>query len=119
MIDATYHESLLALYRNPLNKGVLTKYDDMLRSDNPACGDHLVFYVVWKNGKISDIKWDGDGCALSVASASLFSEQIKGKSLTEIKKIKHGKLLKLLHIDKLTAGREKCVDLPIGSFENK
>ena len=119
MTDEIYHELILELARNPLNKGTPAVFDDKFIAQNRVCGDNLIFYISWdKADAVSEITWDGDGCALSVSSASLFSEYLKGKTKSEIKKIKPAQILKLLKIKKLNPSRSKCAYLPLESFQN-
>jgi len=69
-----------------------------------------------KNGKLTEIAFIGEGCAISKASASLFSEEIKGESLESIKKVKEQDVLNLLEIE-LTPARTKCALLVYNSFK--
>lgn len=118
MTDSIYHEMILELARSPFNKGIPLKYDTCLKSNNRVCGDNLAFYLSWdKNGKASAVNWDGDGCALSVSSASLFSEYIKGKTKEEIQKIKPAQILKLLKMKDLNPSRMRCATLPLESVK--
>jgi nitrogen fixation NifU-like protein len=118
MTDNIYQELILELARNPINKGTPKNFDEQFIAQNRVCGDNLIFYISWdKSGKAKDIKWDGDGCALSVSSASLFSDYICGKTKQQMIKIKPAQILKLLRIKILNPSRSKCAFLPLESFQ--
>lgn len=87
-----YTEIILDLYKNPQNKGTMENYDLMASGGNPACGDQVTFYLKVNNGIIEDIKFYGNGCAISIASESLLTEMAKGKKITYAKKITRGQL---------------------------
>lgn len=106
-----YAEEILDHYRNPKNFGKLDRPDVKVGDVNPLCGDHYEFQANLKGGKISDVRFSGDGCAISTASASILSESIKGKSVSELKKMAEGDVLKLLGIE-VSPARMKCAMLP-------
>ncbi len=83
-----YSEILLDLYKNPLNFGELKDYDIKASGGNASCGDLIEFTIKIEDGKIKDIKFKGQGCAISNASASLLTEQVKGKTVKEAKEMK-------------------------------
>jgi nitrogen fixation protein NifU and related proteins len=106
-MDPLYREIILEHWQNPQNFGVLKKADIDISETNPLCGDNIRLTIRLKDNKIKEILFSGEGCAISRASASLFTEEIKGKSLEEIKKIKEQDVLDLLGIE-LTPARTKC-----------
>lgn len=116
MSDAIYKENLLDHYRNPRNFGKLKTCDLKNREFNPVCGDEVEFFLKFKNGKVSEVKFDGRGCAISQASASMLSEKIKGMSKTEVKKLAKDDILKLLGI-KVGVVRLKCALLPLKALQ--
>ncbi|MBI4894682.1 MAG: SUF system NifU family Fe-S cluster assembly protein [Candidatus Aenigmarchaeota archaeon] len=105
-----YAEEILDHYRNPKNFGKLDKPDVKVRELNPLCGDQYEFQVKVSDGKITDVKFNGDGCAISTASASILSEFIKGKKISELKKMEQKDLLNLLGIE-VSPARIKCAML--------
>lgn len=108
-----YREQILDLYENPLNYGELDPHDFSYEEDNPLCGDVVRIDVrVDKDGRIAEIAWQGDGCAISQASASLLTEEVKGKTLAEVKAMEGQELLDLLGI-KLSMARVKCALLSL------
>jgi nitrogen fixation NifU-like protein len=82
-----YQELILDHYRRPRNRGKLDDANCTAEGDNPLCGDHVNIFVKVKDGKIEDITFEGSGCAISTASASIMTETLKGKTLEEAKQI--------------------------------
>lgn len=78
-----YQEVILDHYRHPRNFG---KLDDEARSvlgNNPLCGDRLEVYVRVRGGRVESVRFEGSGCAISTASASMMTEAVKGKRVEE------------------------------------
>jgi len=82
-IKDLYQEIIVDHNRSPRNFGKLDDADKTLEGFNPLCGDKLILYLKTDGQKINDIAFDGSGCAISVASASLMTDAMKGKSLAE------------------------------------
>lgn len=82
-----YQEVILDHNKKPRNKGTLDEPTNTAEGYNPLCGDHIHVYVDLENGIIKDLKFDGCGCAISTASASLMTEALKGKSIKEVQQI--------------------------------
>ena len=80
-----YRDVIVDHNRNPRNFGKLDPADAHADGHNPLCGDRLTMYLNLDGGRIREAKFDGSGCAISVASASLLTEAVKGKSREEIK----------------------------------
>lgn len=78
-----YQEVIVDHNRNPRNFGALEEADRMAEGFNPLCGDRLNLYLKLDHDRITDIRFDGSGCAISVASASLMTDALKGKTLQE------------------------------------
>ena len=79
-----YQEIILDHSKNPKNFGVLDRYTSTAEGNNPMCGDQLTVYVNVKDNIVSDVSYRARGCAISVASASIMSQMIKGKTLEEV-----------------------------------
>jgi nitrogen fixation protein NifU and related proteins len=107
MQDSLYREIILEHWQHPQNFGVIKNADFDIKEKNPLCGDEIRLTGKIENGKLTRIAFSGEGCAISRASASLFTEEIKGKDLEKIKKIKGEDVLELLGIE-LTPARIKC-----------
>lgn len=82
-----YQDVIVDHNRSPRNFGKLENADRLLEGYNPLCGDRLTLYVKLNGNTINDVRFDGAGCAISVASASLMTEAVKGKTLDEATKI--------------------------------
>ncbi len=82
-IKDLYQEVIVDHNRSPRNFGKLDDADKTLEGYNPLCGDKLTLYLKTDGEKINDIAFDGSGCAISVASASLMTDAMKGKTLPE------------------------------------
>ena len=80
-----YRDVIVDHNRNPRNFGKLEGADAHTDGHNPLCGDRLTVYAKLDGERISDVKFEGNGCAISVASASLLTEAVKGKSKSEVK----------------------------------
>lgn len=78
-----YQDVIVDHNRSPRNFGTLEHADRKLEGFNPLCGDRLTLYVNMDDDTIRDIRFDGSGCAISVASASLMTEAIKGKTVKQ------------------------------------
>jgi len=90
MSDDIYREIILDHYRNPRNKGKLENADVTVHDSNPLCGDEIDIHIKVDEGVISDVKFEGKGCAISQASASMLTELVMGKNLNIVKDLKKG-----------------------------
>ena len=84
MIDELYQEVILDHSKSPRNFGVLDQYTCTAEGNNPMCGDQLTVYVDLKDDIVSDVSFRARGCAISVASASMMTSIIKGKTIEEV-----------------------------------
>ena len=83
-ITDLYQEVILDHSKNPQNFGILNQYTCTAEGNNPMCGDSLTVYVNIENNVISDVSYRARGCAISIASASIMSKTIKGKTIEEV-----------------------------------
>jgi nitrogen fixation protein NifU and related proteins len=113
MSSDMYREIILDYYKNPRNKGTIENPEAKSRDSNPLCGDVVEMQLKIEDGKVSDIKFSGDGCAISQASASMLTEMVLGKSLDEARKIDKEALLENLGSPNLGAVRIKCALLSL------
>lgn len=111
-MDDLYREIILDHYKNPKNYGKLNKSSSSFKKNNPLCGDEIGIDLKISSKKIQDIKFYGEGCAISIASASLLTEFVKGKNIDKIKRMGKDDVLKLLNVQ-LTPTRLKCAILPL------
>ena len=82
-LDSLYQEVILDHYRNPHHKGLSANKDIQVKHNNPSCGDEVTLNLSMKDGLVQDISWDGVGCSISMASVSVMSDLIIGKSYAE------------------------------------
>ena len=83
-----YQEIILDHGKNPRNVGKFENFNKDAKGHNPLCGDKVhLFLKLDENRKINDISFEGEGCAISMASASIMTDLIKGKNETEVKEI--------------------------------
>ena len=109
---ALYSEIILDHYKNPQNKSRLVKPTKKAESYNALCGDKLKIYIKISKGKISEAKFDGEGCAISQASADMLTEKLIGKTTAQIKKLTPKDIYKMLGIE-ISPGRVKCALLSL------
>ena len=102
MSDDIYREIILDHYRNPRNKGKINNPDVVIHDSNPLCGD-----------QIKDINFDGKGCAISQASASMLTEMVMDKPLTTAKDISKDEILENIGLTNLGPARIKCALLSL------
>jgi nitrogen fixation NifU-like protein len=108
-----YRENILDHYRHPRNFGSLEEPDKTAESYNATCGDRIRFEInINDTFHIEELRFSGSGCAVSIAAASMLSEEIKGKKIRDVMKIK-GKHMTGLIGSKLTPSRVKCATLPL------
>ena len=113
MSDDIYREIILDHYRNPRNKGKLQEADVSIHDSNPLCGDEIDIHVKVEGDKIKDIKFEGRGCAISQASASMLTEMVHGKPLTSIKDLTKDDILENIGLTTLGPARIKCALLSL------
>jgi len=87
-LSALYQEMILDHYRRPRNKGTLENPDASVEMNNPLCGDEIGLQVAFDGDQISDVKFSGRGCSISLASASMMTQLLKGKTRVEIDSIR-------------------------------
>lgn len=122
-----YREEILEHWQNPQNYGEMKNADLVIDRVNPLCGDEIIFYFKITNTKypitnnkynrkreriIEDVSFVGKGCAISIASASILTEAIKGQKVERIKKITGEDVLALLG-GPVAPARLKCAFLPL------
>ncbi|MBI4015020.1 MAG: SUF system NifU family Fe-S cluster assembly protein [Candidatus Aenigmarchaeota archaeon] len=107
-----YQENILDHYRNPRNFGALDAPDAAATDVNTLCGDKLGFHIRIADKTIADIKFMGQGCAISQASASMLTELALGKTIEEAAKLEKDEVFAMLGIP-LSASRVKCALLSL------
>jgi nitrogen fixation protein NifU and related proteins len=104
-----YQERILQHYRNPKNFGQLDHPDLSAEESNPLCGDHIRVDIQLDPSKlkVAEIRFSGDGCAISVASASMLMQKLAGQPLADVQKVTRDDVLQLVAIP-LSPVRVKC-----------
>jgi nitrogen fixation protein NifU and related proteins len=104
-----YQELILQHYRSPRNFGALEHPSLVGEESNPLCGDHIRMQleVDPSSHVVREVRFDGDGCAISMASASMLTEKLKGRSIDEVGRLTRDDVLKLVAIP-LSPVRVKC-----------
>jgi len=131
LLDSLYQELVLEHYRKPRNHGALQPFDVREEGINPSCGDEVTLYLRFDGETIQDVSFEGEGCAISQASASMLTEAVKGLSSEaalalsqRFREMLHGAepdralgdLSLLRGVAKLPA-RTKCAALPFSTLE--
>ena len=106
-MDELYRDYILDHYKNPKNFGELADADLEFHDRNPLCGDELELQLVVEDGKIADLKWHGQGCAISQAAASIASEELIGMPVDEAAQLDADWMLEHMGIQ-ISATRRKC-----------
>ena len=123
--EGMYRENIIDHYKNPHNHGTIENPDAKFTENNPLCGDVVTVTLKLNDQKVEDVKFMGQGCAISLASTSMLTDEIKGKTLEEVKNFKRGDVVDLLGIE-IGPVRTKCAVLGlvaikegIKQFENQ
>ncbi|HYM40145.1 MAG TPA: SUF system NifU family Fe-S cluster assembly protein [Thermoplasmata archaeon] len=112
-----YQAQILDHYKHPHNRGVLNAATHQARESNPLCGDEILMTLrVDESDQIAEVRFDGEGCAISMASASLLTDEIKGKTLGGALAIGRDAALKALGVP-LSSVREQCALLPLRALQ--
>ncbi|TSI06853.1 Fe-S cluster assembly sulfur transfer protein SufU [Lysinibacillus sp. BW-2-10] len=82
-LDQLYRSVIMDHYKKPRNKGSLDENSVTIDMNNPTCGDRIHLTLKLNDGIVEDAKFDGEGCSISMSSASMMTEVIKGKKLEE------------------------------------
>jgi len=86
-IDQDYSEKVMEHFSNPQNVGSLEDADGVGKVGNPVCGDIMKLFIKVKDGKVSDVRFQTFGCAAAIATSSMVTQMVKGKSLDEAMEI--------------------------------
>ena len=112
--DLIYHELILELNRHPLNKKKLEDFTYHHKEFNPLCGDEVELFVKTdEHDMIIDIGFQGNGCAISQASASILTEKVKNKIFLEAQNLENNELVGWLGLKNLNPTRIRCATLSL------
>jgi nitrogen fixation NifU-like protein len=115
-MDDMYRDYILDHYKNPRNAGELKDATHHYHDSNPLCGDEMTMYLRIGDGHVDDVSFVGKGCAISQASASILTEEVKGKTLEEVKAIDRDHVLANLGIP-ISPARVKCALLGLKALK--
>jgi nitrogen fixation NifU-like protein len=116
-MDDLYRDYILEHSRRPHNFGVIEDPSASFEGSNPLCGDRITLQIGVRDGVVERIGFTGRGCAISQASASLLTDEIKGKPLADVEAFRADDLLDLLGIE-ISPARLKCAMLSHETLRN-
>jgi len=116
-MDDLYRDYILEHYRRPHNFGVIEEPTARYEGANPLCGDRITMMLGISDGIVKDVAFTGRGCAISQASASLLTDEVKGKPVEEVAKMTSQDLLDLIGIE-ISPARLKCALLSLDTLEH-
>jgi nitrogen fixation protein NifU and related proteins len=109
-LDALYRRVIMDHYKNPRNRGILEDGSHTINMNNPTCGDRIQLTLKVEDGVVVDAKQEGEGCSISMSSASMMTQAIKGKKIEDA--------LKLSKIfSDMMQGKEHDDDIDLGDIE--
>jgi nitrogen fixation protein NifU and related proteins len=109
-LDSLYRQVIMDHYKNPRNKGVIEDGNLTINMNNPTCGDRIQLSMNVNDGIVTDAKFEGEGCSISMSSASMMTQAIKGKKIDDA--------IKLSGIfSDMMQGKEYEEDLDLGDIE--
>lgn len=109
-----YAEELIYNYEHPVNKRVMENATISMKEENVSCGDVITVYLMMENGIVKDASFSGTGCVISMGTANILMNYLKGKKLEELERMNRQELLKLISIDPGPA-RMHCATLSLGA----
>ncbi len=86
-LDTLYRQVIMDHYKNPRNKGAIDEDSITVAMNNPTCGDRIQLHLEVEDGVVKDAKFDGEGCSISMSSASMMTEAVKGQPVDKALKL--------------------------------
>jgi nitrogen fixation NifU-like protein len=112
-----YIEFLLDHYQNPRNKGRLEDADVVVSGGNPGCGDVVTLYIKkTADGEIEQVQFEGEGCTISMAGASIIAEMASGKPAQEFEDMGYEEIVELMGKD-VVMSRVRCATVGLGTLK--
>jgi nitrogen fixation protein NifU and related proteins len=116
-MDDLYRDEILEHYRQPHNFGTLEHPDAVHEGHNPLCGDRITMMLsIAEDGTVRDVAFSGRGCAISQASASLLTDEIRGRRVSDVEGLTSQDILDLLGIE-ISPARLKCALLSLDTLQ--
>jgi nitrogen fixation NifU-like protein len=94
-----YAEQLIYHYEHPSNKRKMEDASVSMNEENISCGDVITVYLKLSGDRIEGVSFEGSGCVISMGSASMLTQELKGRTLAQLEKMQYGDLLKIIGID--------------------
>jgi nitrogen fixation NifU-like protein len=117
-MDDLYRDEILEHYRSPHNFGTLPEPDAVYEGSNPLCGDRITLMLGLGAGdRVEEVAFTGRGCAISQASASMLTDQIRGKALSDVARLTNQDVLDELGIE-ISPARLKCALLSLDTLRH-
>jgi len=116
-MDDLYRDYILEHYRRPHNFGTIDDATASYEGANPLCGDRITLQVRVRDGVVDEVAFTGRGCAISQASASLLTDEVKGKPVTSAAAMSPSDVLDLLGIE-ISPARMKCALLSLDTLQH-
>ena len=111
-MDDLYRQYILEHYREPHNHGHLEHPDIHAADTNPLCGDRIEIDLAVRNGRVEEVRFNGRGCAISQASASMLTDKIEGATLDELRALGPQDILEMLGVE-IGPARQRCAMLAL------
>ncbi|HXG40608.1 MAG TPA: SUF system NifU family Fe-S cluster assembly protein [Candidatus Limnocylindrales bacterium] len=115
-MDDLYRDYILEHYRRPHNFGILDDPTVSYEGSNPLCGDRITLFLGIRDGVVERVAFTGRGCAISQASASLLTDEIRGKPVADVARLTAQDVLDLLGIE-ISPARLKCALLSLDTLD--
>jgi nitrogen fixation protein NifU and related proteins len=109
-LETLYRQVIMDHYKNPRNRGVIEGDALTVDMNNPTCGDRIQLQLQVEDGKVKDAKFEGEGCSISMSSASMMTQAIKGKTIEEALEMSK-------HFSEMMLGEELDSELDLGDAE--
>lgn len=117
MLDRqAYIDFILDHYENPRHKGRVENPDVTLTGGNPGCGDIVTYYLKANDERVGELAFEGSGCTISQAGASIMAEMAQGKPLAELEEIDHRSIVELMGRE-VVSSRVRCATLGLGTLQ--
>jgi len=115
-LEDLYREIILDHYRTPRNRGQLDPPAVSAEGHNPLCGDEIQVYIDVADGVVNDIKVSGQGCSISQSSASMMSQAVKGKSLSDVQALVR-RFKGMMSVEDLDPDADASAEVKLGDLE--
>lgn len=111
-MDDLYRQYILEHYREPRNHGRLEQPDVHVAETNPLCGDRIEMDLRLDGDRVAEVRFDGRGCAISQASASMLTEKIEGATLDDLRALRPNDIFEMLGVE-IGPARQRCALLSL------